>query len=134
MIHGISLSLPIAMTQQDREDAQTGDLPLDRLREIAGDAITYSVTRVPSPALAVYAARGAERSTSSEVTRRLMIELRKSNLTDEQQKDSLLRRYDPDRQGICSVDFSQDGVMRLMGLIETGFVYADDLVESLIRG
>jgi hypothetical protein len=35
--------VPIRMTIEDRQAAQAGDLPLERLREIAGEAVTYTV-------------------------------------------------------------------------------------------
>lgn len=39
--------VPIRMTLVDREAAQAGDLPLERLREIAGEAVCYRVTATP---------------------------------------------------------------------------------------
>lgn len=38
--------IPLALTPSDREAMQRGDLPIERLREIAGAPTTYRVRRI----------------------------------------------------------------------------------------
>jgi hypothetical protein len=40
------IEVPMALTLEDRQAMQSGDLSLERTREIAGDPIEYSVFRV----------------------------------------------------------------------------------------